>query len=379
MKEIDQYQISIIGGGLAGLTLSIQMADAGYSCILFEKNKYPFHKVCGEYISMESWNFLQRLGLNLDEMNLPKIKKLNVSSPSGRLFEHNLDLGGFGISRFLLDSKLAEIAINKGVKLIDGCKVNGVKFKDDTFLIASEKGNYSTTICVGAWGKQSNLDNKLARWFTTHLSKNQKNYVGIKYHININFPDDVIELHNFKNGYCGISKIENNNYCFCYLTDSENLKNNNGDIKKMEELVLMKNPFLKKYFTEANFLFEKPLAISQIKIGYKKAVEKNVLMLGDAAGNIAPLSGNGMSMALRSSFYMNQLLIDYFNKKITRPALENKYEKIWKSEFQKRVDFSAYLQYLLKNEFMTNIAITVLKVIPFLRRIIVRSTHGDPF
>lgn len=379
IKENNQYQIAIIGGGLAGLTLSIQMADAGYSCILFEKHKYPFHKVCGEYISKESWNFLERLGLNLSEMNLPQIKKLNVSSPSGKRFEHKLDLGGFGISRFLLDSKLAKIAKNKGVKLIDDCKVNDIKFHENSFIIDSEKGNYSASVCVGSWGKHSNLDNKLNRWFTTNFSKRKKNYVGIKYHINIDFPDDLIELHNFKNGYCGISKIEDNKYCFCYLTDSENLKSHKGDIKKMEEQVLMQNPILKKYFTQANFLFEKPLVISQIKIGYKKAVENNILMLGDAAGNIAPLAGNGMSMAMRSSFLLNKLLINYFNGEITRPELENKYQKIWKSEFQKRINFSVYLQYLLKNKFMTNIAITVLKVIPFLKNTIIGSTHGKPF
>jgi flavin-dependent dehydrogenase len=263
--------------------------------------------------------------------------------------------------------------------VLDDCKVNDVKFHGNSFTIDSGRGNYSTEVCIGAWGKNSNLDNKLGRKFTTTINKNKKNYVGIKYHINIDFPDDLIELHNFKNGYCGISKIENNNYCLCYLSDSENLKYYNGDIKKMEENVLMKNPFLKKYFTEAKFLFEKPLVISQIKIGYKKAVETNILMIGDTAGNIAPLCGNGMSMALRSSFFLNQLLIAYFNKKIDRSELENKYEKFWKSEFKKRIDFSSYLQYLLKNEFMTNIAINTLKAIPFLRNVIIKSTHGKPF
>jgi flavin-dependent dehydrogenase len=52
----------IAGGGLAGLALSIQCAQAGYRTVLFEKEKYPFHKVCGEYISFESWNFLEELG-----------------------------------------------------------------------------------------------------------------------------------------------------------------------------------------------------------------------------------------------------------------------------------------------------------------------------
>src|SRR5271154_2776115 len=103
------YDIAIIGGGLAGLSLSIQSAKAGYSVCLFEKEKYPFHKVCGEYISFESWNFLQELGIPLSDWNLPIIRRLMVSSPNGKYLEHDLPLGGFGISRYKLDAALADI------------------------------------------------------------------------------------------------------------------------------------------------------------------------------------------------------------------------------------------------------------------------------
>lgn len=378
MGNNNKYKVSIIGGGLAGLTLAIQLADAGIACILFEKNKYPFHKVCGEYVSMESWDFLERLGLNLVELDLPFITRLQVSSPSGKLLEHNLDLGGFGISRYLLDSKLSDIAIKKGVQLLDDCKVNDVKFDGRQFTIDTSKGNFTSEVCVGAWGKKSNLDIKLNRRFTRQ-KKTERNYVGIKYHINIEFPTDLIGLHNFENGYCGISKIENNTCCFCYMTDSENLKKNNGDIKKMEENMLMKNPYLKNYFKDARFLFNEPLAISQIRLGYKKAVENNILMLGDTAGSIAPLSGNGMSIAMRSSYVLNAFLISYFAKKISRKDLENKYVALWEKNFQNRIELSKVLQKLLKNKKLTDTAISILKRSGPLRNIIIKSTHGEPF
>ncbi|MBC7511814.1 MAG: FAD-dependent oxidoreductase, partial [Ferruginibacter sp.] len=54
MNDTQQYDITIIGGGLAGLALAIQLVKKGYSVALFEKEQYPFHKVCGEYISLES-------------------------------------------------------------------------------------------------------------------------------------------------------------------------------------------------------------------------------------------------------------------------------------------------------------------------------------
>jgi flavin-dependent dehydrogenase len=126
-------------------------------------------------------------------------------------------------------------------------------------------------------------------------------------------------------------------------------------------------------------LFDEPLTISQIKIGYKKAVENNILMVGDTAGNIAPLSGNGMSMAMRSSFHLNKLLIEYFRKKISRKELEKEYEMFWNRQFKKRVALSAVLQKLLKNRVLTDLTISVLKKFPLLRNKIIKSTHGKPF
>ena len=156
MNSSNAFQVGIIGGGLGGLTLAIQLADAGYSCILFEKGTYPFHRVCGEYISMESWNFLERIGLELSTMNLPKMKQLHVSSVSGNLLKHDLLLGGFGISRFELDHQLYKLAKKKGVEIVQGCKVTATEFKNDQFVIKSDQGIYHALIAAGAWGK-SNL------------------------------------------------------------------------------------------------------------------------------------------------------------------------------------------------------------------------------
>lgn len=379
MKKVQsKYQVAIVGGGVAGLTLAIQLANSGYSCILFERNSYPFHRVCGEYISMESWNFLERIGLNLSDMNLPRIEKLHVSSPNGNSFHHTLDLGGFGISRFMLDFELVKIAQDKGVCIMDACRVLDIKYDSDSFTLVTEKGNFSSVVCAGAWGKQSNLDNKLSRKFMGKINKS-KNYVGIKYHVTADFPGDLIELHNFKNGYCGISKIEDNKYCLCYLTAADNLKTHQGDIKQMEEQLLTKNPFLKKYFTESQFLFEKPIAISQIKIGYKSAVENHILMLGDTAGSIAPLSGNGMSIAMRSSFFLHGLIVNYFRQQITREELENEYELFWRENFRGRINASAYLQSILKSSWLTNMTIALFNRMPYFKKAVIKSTYGQPF
>src|SRR4051794_29977717 len=118
MKIDGEYDVAIIGGGLAGLAASILLAKAGRSVIVFEKAHYPFHKVCGEYISLESWNFLHALGLPLQQLDLPLIDTLLLTSPNGKAFTARLPLGGFGISRYKLDTLLADIARQSGVQLV---------------------------------------------------------------------------------------------------------------------------------------------------------------------------------------------------------------------------------------------------------------------
>ena len=116
--KIQMYEIIIIGGGLAGLVSSIQLAKAGRKVLLIEKKKYPFHKVCGEYISNETRPFLESLGVNFEDLGVKEITKFQFTSPSGRVLETDLDLGGFGISRYKLDEYLFHLAEENGVEFL---------------------------------------------------------------------------------------------------------------------------------------------------------------------------------------------------------------------------------------------------------------------
>ncbi len=191
------FAAGVIGGGLAGLSLSILLARHGYKTILFEKEKYPFHKVCGEYVSLESRKFMESLGLTLSKLNLPIIKKLMVSSPNGHFIESHLDWGGLGISRYLLDNQLKEIAIKSGVLVCQQTKVSEVSFKDEIFTLTYNGGAITTSVVAGCFGKRSNLDVTWQRAFLKQKSHKLNNYIGVKYHIKSSFAEDTIALHNF--------------------------------------------------------------------------------------------------------------------------------------------------------------------------------------
>ncbi len=181
---MENYDTIILGGGLAGLSLSIQLAHAGRKILLLEKNKYPFHRVCGEYISMESWDFLERLGLPLHEMDLPRITQLKVTSLTGREVNCKLNPGGFGISRYTLDDTLASIARACGVDIRDENRAEDVLPETDSWTVVTKDAGFSARVVAGCFGKRSNLDKKLNRSFEMKVRSSSENWVGVKYHLN---------------------------------------------------------------------------------------------------------------------------------------------------------------------------------------------------
>jgi flavin-dependent dehydrogenase len=378
MQLNQEYDVAIIGGGLAGLAASIQLSRVGHSVVLFEKEKYPFHKVCGEYISLESWNFLNQLGLPFTAMDLPIIDTLFLTAPNGKAFTTQLPLGGFGISRYQLDLLLANIAKQNGVHLSEETKVDDVMF-DECFHVSFQSKKITAKVCCAAYGKRSNLDIKWKRNFLEAADKRLDNYVGIKYHIKTGWEKNVIGLHNFENGYCGVSKIEDDKYCLCYMTKAENLKACNNNIEQLEESVLYRNPHLKKIFLNSEKCYSLPVTISQINFNKKTQVEDHVLMLGDSAGMIAPLCGNGMSIALHTSKIAAALIHNFFEKKISRSQLEDLYGNQWMRHFANRLRTGRTLQKFFGSERLSNLFVGTFNSFPFLSKPVIRMTHGKPF
>ncbi|MBC7912977.1 MAG: NAD(P)/FAD-dependent oxidoreductase [Pyrinomonadaceae bacterium] len=362
--------VVIVGGGLAGLTSALLLNRAGFAVTLIEKKPYPFHRVCGEYISNEVLPFLKSLDIDIEALGASKITRLAISSSSGDIFGSGLDLGGFGLSRYVLDDFLHQKAKSEGVQFIIGNKVNAINYLGDNFEITlSDNSTLYSPIVIAAYGKRSNLD-KERKFF-----KNRSPYMGVKYHIKTDFPDDLVQLDNFDGGYCGTVKIEGDKYNLCYLSKNLNLKKY-GSIEEMERQVLFKNPILKQRFLNADFLNEKPEVINEISFEQKPVVENRILYCGDAAGMISPLCGNGMAMAMHSAKVLSEIIIDHYSD---RETVEIVYRISWKNLFENRLITGRLTQRLFGHNMLSKYVVKGLKSIPGLSQYMIRKTHGNPF
>ncbi|WP_412559558.1 NAD(P)/FAD-dependent oxidoreductase [Winogradskyella sp. MIT101101] len=368
------FDVIIIGGGLAGLASAIHLAKYNIEVLLIEKNSYPKHKVCGEYVSNEVLPYLKHLGFNPFSFGAKAISKFELTAHNNKKIQANLPLGGFGMSRYAMDFQLYKLAVSNGVEVLQDSVID-VDFEQDIFKVeAKSNGTFHSKIVIGAFGKRSNLDVKFNRKFI----KNKSPYLGVKLHVSGVFPEDKVALHNFKGGYCGVSKVENDHINLCYITDFKAFKKYK-DIESFQEEVVFKNSALKEIFNNSEIQFENPLTISQISFETKQPIESHIIMCGDSAGMIHPLCGNGMGMAIRSAQLASELIIDYLQGKIeSREKLEKYYTKRWQQTFSFRLKIGHTIAYLFRQNWLAPKLLIMLRWFPFLVPLIIKMTHGKP-
>ncbi|QEM13878.1 NAD(P)/FAD-dependent oxidoreductase [Mucilaginibacter rubeus] len=370
--------VIVIGGGLAGLFNAILLNRAGLQVTVIEKKTYPMHRVCGEYISNEVIPFLSSLDIDLNQLNVARINRLEVTAASGTKLSQKLDLGGFGLSRFTFDNYLYQKAINEGVKVLVGTRVEDIRFIDEQFEVVTPGETLTAPLAIGSFGKRSNLDQKLKRPFFYKRSP----YLAVKFHLQMDFPQDLIQLNNYKDGYCGVSKTDGDRYCMCYMAHRDDLRKY-GSLQALEENVIRKNPYLDEIFCNAKFLLDKPEVINEISFEKKAPVDNHILMSGDTAGMIAPLCGNGMTMAIHSAKILSEKIITHYTpgnfNSDKRANLEQDYTQSWNKQFAQRLWLGRQLQRLFGNDNMTAITLNMLSRLPSVAQYLISKTHGQPF
>ncbi len=146
-QAIQSYDVAIIGGGLAGLTLALQLhqQSPGLSIIVLEMSHLPAplaaHKVGESTVEIGAHYFAEILGLKplLEETQLRKFglrfffgsgKHTDLSGADELGTSEFLEVPSYQLDRGRLESDLADIAINRGIDLRDGCRVTDTHLSD---------------------------------------------------------------------------------------------------------------------------------------------------------------------------------------------------------------------------------------------------------
>ncbi len=362
--------IIIAGGGLSGLTAAI-MLSKNYSVMVVDPDDYPRHKMCGEYLSNEVYEALNTLGMSLKELTAIQLDTFEFSSPDGKTVRTKLPLGGTGISRYTLDHALYELA-KKHAQFLKA-RVEKAHFSNNLFTVVIEEAVYTCKQFIMASGKRSNLDKTLKRDFIFKKSP----WLAVKMHYDYSMPPNLVQLHSFHGGYAGLSMVENNAVNCCYLVHYDSFKKHK-DIAAFQNQVMAANKHLAHFFDTAVAQWEKPITISQISFEQKLPIENHIMMIGDTAGLIHPLCGNGMAMAIHSAIIASQELMPFLNGQKTRDHMLIDYSMAWKTVFSSRLQVGRHLQNVLLSKTLTGIGYQAITSVPFMLPYIIKKTHGAP-
>lgn len=377
-----QHEIAIIGGGPSGSTAAIYLAGYGFDVCVIEKKVFPREVLCGEFLSREVVNNLKELNLFNRFLNL----KPNPINSFAMFYDKKeistqLDFRAFGLKRSAFDNLLLMNAKEKGVKVYQPFEVSEITQEANGYKLSLKSSVHSRQIInsryvIAAYGKRNHLDTNLKRKFISYKS----NLNGIKYHVSKKFlrnlSDDQIQIYTADGIYCGVNSVNDETATFCFL---ENRNKVTGTTAQSLEKLANKNRSFKSLFNsgiENIFSSSRVYGSGDIYFGRRNKIENGIFMIGDAAQVIAPLAGDGISMAMDSAKLLANLFYDKKQKNISDADLHRRYETEWQKSFNKRLRTALFIQKVLFKKAGRRIGLSGLHYFPQALNYFIKNTRG---
>jgi flavin-dependent dehydrogenase len=374
------YDALVIGGGLAGCSTALQLARAGHEVVLAEQSTYPRQKLCGEFLSPEAQSSFRRLGVleAVHEAGASSIDHTRLTAPSGTKTEHALPDPALGLSRHQLDRLLFRRACAAGVDGRAGTRVTDVQGSlDEGFAVTAGAETLEARLVFGAHGRRSRLDRALERPFL----EQRPPYVGFKAHYagpSAGALADTIELHSAPGGYCGLSPVEDDRINVCWIGHTDALKKAGGTPTAMLNESLRQNPALDNRLRGLTRVSDQFEAVSQVPLMPKSRFVDDVCMIGDAAGMIAPLCGDGMAMALRTADLISPRASAFLDGDRSASSFRTAYRTAWSDTFGRRMRLGRWIHAAAFRPGAARLLVQTCRVLPPLARWLIRSTRGGP-
>ena len=289
----------IIGAGPAGSAAAITLAHAGHKPLLIERTTGPTDKVCGDFLSMDTIEQVQTLGVDPLALGAAPIHRVRLIHGE-RTAETTLPFPAFGLSRRTLDAALLGQAERAGAIVRTGQDIRHLTRKAGEWT--AQTGDHipltAETIFL-ATGKHD-LRN-LPRPHTNHDA------VGMKMYFSpapgpADILDGVIELTLFPGGYAGLQLVENGQMVLCIAVQRRAFQRYGRGWPSLIAAIEQRSRRFGAMLGGARPLLPRPLAVAGIPYGYQagSVAADGLFRLGDQAAVIPSLTGDGMAIALHS-------------------------------------------------------------------------------
>jgi flavin-dependent dehydrogenase len=365
------YDVIIIGAGPAGSTVSTLLAREGLRALLLEKSRFPRDKVCGEFIMPECLNVFDRLGVSerMFDSGAKIIDQWRLFAPDGRGVYVPMEWMADGhkqaisISRARMDLILLECARAAGVEAREGFHVSPRLLRENgrTFIEGKADGEtverFSALVVIDASGRSGVFSNRVEQR-VSHLGGSR--LFGCKVHLRaVEGMRRVGELFFYRDGYGGISDVENDRTNLCFITTESTLREARGDHEKLLDLTVRSNPAARRRLRNAVIEGEW-VGIGPILYGRRRPVP-GVISIGDAGAFIDPFTGSGILLALSSAELAAEVIRQALSEGVNDAgSIAIRYDQIHRARLSRRLRASAWLRAMAFNPTARNALVYAL-------------------
>jgi len=343
------YDACIVGSGPAGSTAAYFMAKGGAKVALLEKEKFPRDKYCGDAVCTPAIKILQEMGVmqELVESNEAQFADSGgFVSPHGHVYigasvEKIGEAAACAVKRTHLDARIARCAYRAGADLREGTEVTDAVFDQSKgiWTMKTKQGvEFQSRVLVCADGATSRLATKLG--YCTEAPKGvcSRAYVEAGTH-NVSFDGVCFYAKESLPGYSAIFRHPNDELNFCYYLIPCGKEGMCGDVKESDLPSLHNNaikydPFISKALgPKAKIERMKAAALRLGCQGIKSTFDDHLLLVGDAAGHIDPLTGEGIHTAIMGGKAAAEALLAMRQTGDYSKASTRRYYKGWMKAF----------------------------------------------
>jgi menaquinone-9 beta-reductase len=319
------HDVAIVGGGPAGLALATHAARRGLDVALFDRAALPVDKACGEGILPAGVRALEGLGIHalLSPDDFSPFRGIRWVNEDGSSADVLLpDGGGWGIRRTALTAALLRRALESGARIHVLEAVRSHRRAEAAMELVTDRGEHAARILVAADGLHSGL--RRSEGLEAPLAGRRR--FGLRQHFRIGPWSDRVEVHFSDAGEAYVTPCGRERVGVAFLWEDGRVK---PPIRF--DAMLAHFPALAAHL-EGALAESRPQGAGPLLRSARALTADRFVLLGDAAGYVDAITGEGVSLALRSAEVLAAVLPEAIARGGTRTALLP-YERFARSAF----------------------------------------------
>ncbi len=360
MSEKKIYDVCIIGAGPAGSTCAYYLAQKGIIPLVLEKKEFPRDKICGDAFPQRAQIHLERMGILqklVEEKKGRWAAQGGIVSPNGIVYTGDSYVETkshlvISVKRKIMDEMLIKTAVKAGANLVENYSVKEVAFdENEDFWNIHQKGGanqtYYAKILILADGASSRIAQSLG------IIKDPPQAVCSRAYVKAGtykFDQDGICVitKDLVPGYCALMKEADDDLVFCcYIIPFG--KSRTDNLYQIHHDIIKNDPFISEALGPNAELEEMKAAPIRFG-GIMQSYDNHLLILGDAAGMIDPLTGEGLQYAMDAAEIAANTIFEAFRKKNFTKNFLKRYQERWMKSFGKDFKWSTRMaRYCVKH------------------------------